>query len=190
MLIDLASSLIAYVAITLAFGEAASAGNLAIGVVAALSPDCDYAIYACVRNKFAVISHRFVHYPLAWLTGALAFGYLSGDWYRASLAAAGFAIHFVHDSYGWVGIQWLWPFMPKAYISFGRGGRGFQIMTPETRRSILHYRYGHELRQGFWDVFWGRLRDEFTNLGFTVEIYLILSFTVVCVFFLLYPPAS
>ena len=161
MLLDLANGMLAYVVLSMVFGETASVWFLSVALAFSIAPDGDYAIYAVMRRYREVLSHKFVHYQLVWVVALLSIGYFSGRWYMALLAVVPVTLHFVHDSFADTGTEWLWPILPGRWFTFYSGR--LNVLNAIERNARLRARYKHETNKGFVRVLMGRLVEDFAG---------------------------
>lgn len=125
MLLDLTLGMMIYLVVSLFFHEPFNFWGLVVAGFFAGFPDIDFLLFAILRRKYNLVSHRLIHLPLPLITLGIAticaFDWLFGSHlpfpigYAVALFAIGNLSHFIHDSYGELGIKWLWPFNKTIY---------------------------------------------------------------------------
>lgn len=117
MLIDATIGIAVYLAVSWLFAKPFSIAIWLATIIFAHLPDIDTIPYLLLRNRYKLVSHHLVHYPLVLipLGSAVLFAFY-GDFYLPLLYALGVTGHFIHDSTSVTGIKWLAPFSHhKAY---------------------------------------------------------------------------
>jgi len=86
-------------------------GFLGLTVLAAHSPDADFAPYLLLRKRMGWVSHRVVgHHPIALLPLSYAVGWSIGGTYGGTLAVCAVIAHLINDtSEPRQGFHWLSP---------------------------------------------------------------------------------
>lgn len=120
MLKDLSLGTILYIIISLAFGHEFDATLYAISLAFAILPDVDFIVYAVLRKRFSLVTHRFIHYPIFF--AAVGTGILFFNPYIGTLFLILTLDHFLLDTFASTtyptGIQWLFPFSRKSWYLF------------------------------------------------------------------------
>lgn len=92
------------------------------GIFAAVFPDFDLSVYVFRGNRLPGTydyEHRFfLHKPLYLIGAPILFwmhlGYPEGAAVWLVVWISGSSWHFAHDTFDWVGVEWLYPFLQRS----------------------------------------------------------------------------
>lgn len=186
MLLDLALGMTIYVVTSLFFHEPFNFLGLVVACFFASFPDIDFFLFAVLRRKYNLVSHRLIHFPLPLIFSGViilyVFSRLLGSYlpstigYLVALFVSGNLSHFVHDSHGEVGIKWLWPFSDTSYKI-----KGFRILKANisAEEFILTLPEGKEKRSIWGEV---KIRVKIEPPGIRTIIFFLIAFAL-CVLF-------
>lgn len=154
MIKDFSFGTVLYVFVSVVFNREFDVSFYLISLIFFILPDVDFVSYLALKKRFSLVTHRFIHYPLVFVTiGSFV---CAVDSYWGALFLLLTLGHFVLDTFSVTeyptGIQWLYPFSKKSwYIS---QGNMYQLTLSEQKERLNMRRSDWNLKAEKRTVLW------------------------------------